>query len=211
MIQKTPSTLVDHGTPRHLLGEHYEILLGRLFAQRNGQADKPFAIGITAGSSGEGVSSVAANLAMTAAGANLGQVLLVEANEKAPSLNRKFRLANGPGLTEALSQRAELDDCLQCTHIENLYVLPVGNGEQQETRDVANLIDDLKRDFNLIIFDLPPARQSDANSAVLAATLDGVLLVVEARRAGSQSAQRTKRHLIDRRANVLGVVLNKTN
>ena len=65
----------------------------------------------------------------------------------------------------------------------------------------------LENDFGFIVADLPTVESSLC--FVSAGLLSGVLLVMEAERTRSDIAARANQRLVDARANVLGIVLNK--
>lgn len=94
-----------------------------------------------------------------------------------------------------------------------MFVLAAGDspGASRRADDStrSNLaVQELRNDFDLVVFDLPPAGDS-AGGDRLAAMMDGVLLVIEAERVRWQVAQRTKERLLHGDARLLGAVLNK--
>ena len=86
--------------------EHYRALADRLRLTQSSSAVQT--IGLTSCSPREGVSTVAANLAITAAAMFDRPVLLVDANFLRPALRRMFRLRQGPGLADVLLSAATL-------------------------------------------------------------------------------------------------------
>jgi Mrp family chromosome partitioning ATPase len=66
----------------------------------------------------------------------------------------------------------------------------------------------MKRQFRLIVFDLPPIA-THASCMSVASTLDGVVLVIEAEKVRGQVAVRACEQLARAKVAVLGVVLNK--
>jgi capsular exopolysaccharide synthesis family protein len=199
------------GIARHRLSGHYEALFRRLrFAQAATAA--PRTLGVTSCAGGEGVSTVAANLAICAARGGF-RVLLVDANTANPSVARTFHVAPRPGLVDLLSGEAELDECRHATEIESLGVIPAGPAGDADTADLdwsrlAEVVAYLKPEYDLVVFDLPAADELSPCPFV-AALLDGVLLVVESERTAGDTALRTKRQLELAGAKLLGVVLNK--
>jgi Mrp family chromosome partitioning ATPase len=73
---------------------------------------------------------------------------------------------------------------------------------------ISRLLAEWKEHFRLVVMDLPPPTEAGL-ALSLAAALDGVVLVVEADRTPWDAARRAKAVLVQSRANVLGVVLNK--
>ena len=141
-------------------------------------------LGVTSCRAGEGVSTVAAHLATSAAARQEGNVVLVDANLSGPSASRIFGVPHAPGLFECVLQDEPVVDALFPTAMENLRVLPAGkiHGSPARVYDAENLLDvvaDVARHSALAIFDLPPVRQVSCAHRLTAA-LDGVVLVVEA-------------------------------
>ncbi len=64
---------------------------------------------ISSASSGEGRSTLALNLAHTAARESNKPVLLIDADTEAPSLHSAFDLSPGPGLSDVATGKAEID------------------------------------------------------------------------------------------------------
>jgi capsular exopolysaccharide synthesis family protein len=196
---------------RHRLSGHYEALFRRLRFARAVIA-APRTVGVTSSSSGEGVSTVAANLAISAARGGC-RVLLVDANTRDPAVARTFHVAPRPGLAELLADEASLEDCIQETTYDSLFVLPAGPASDQDAGGVdwsrlEEIVEQLKAEYELLVFDLPAADELSPG-LVVAALLDGVLMVVEAERTDGVAAARAKRQLEMAGAKLLGVVLNK--
>jgi len=169
-------------------------------------------LGITSCYSGEGVSTVAAQLAVTAASYDR-RVLLVDCSLERPSAERTFRLRLGAGLADYLLEDQELPACIQTTGVENLSVLTAGrsNGRLADAYDAAglvHLVESLKKEFHLSVFDMPAAGEASPTTR-MARLLDGVVLVVEAERVRLEVAQRITEQFVRADVRLLGAVLNK--
>ncbi|MFT5524892.1 MAG: protein-tyrosine kinase [Pirellulaceae bacterium] len=171
------------------------------------------AVGFTSCSPGEGVSTIAANVASAAATICDEPVLLIDANPKQPAIAKRFRCQQGPGWFDILDGTDNPKDCIQQTEITNLFVLPAGKSRGRATKSfnvevVAQLIAQVKSRFGLVILDLPTATDKSETYS-LAGELDGVILVIEAERVRNKVAQRIKDLLERAGGNVVGAVLNK--
>jgi capsular exopolysaccharide synthesis family protein len=80
---------------------------------------------ISSAVSGEGKTSVATNVAVTAARVGL-RVLLVDADLRAPKVNERFGIETPKGLSHLLAGQAELQDALMDVGVDNLQVLGAG-------------------------------------------------------------------------------------
>jgi Mrp family chromosome partitioning ATPase len=103
--------------------------------------------------------------------------------------------------------------CVQRSPIANLSIIAAGthNGgglAQYKLAKVSGLLDALRRDFALIVVDLPAATELRSDFRLTGA-LDGVVLVIEAERTRIAVAQRVKKELVRAKANLLGLLLNK--
>ena len=169
---------------------------------------------VTSASPREGKSVTAANLAVVMAQSGR-TVVLVDSDLRRPSLHRIFGVSNEVGLTSALlhSGNPGAQEMLQQTEIENLRVLPSGPlppnpAELLGSVRMSSLVEQLKSQADILVFDSPPALPV-TDPAVLAQHVDAVLLVVEAGTARRGAVLRAAEGLTKVGANLAGVVLNK--
>ena len=173
---------------------------------------------VTSPGAGEGKSTVALHLA--AAMARDGVLtLLVEADLRHPVLHRRLGIEHVPGVTEILTSRAPLAGAfLKATSLENLMLLPSGAAapnpsELLGSERMREVIAEARKTFGRIIIDSPPVFAAAetlalADSTVLAAACDGVVLVVRSRRTSREAVTRARSRLEQVRAKILGAVLN---
>jgi Mrp family chromosome partitioning ATPase len=196
----------------HLQPYCHEIFQG--LRQLHDDAGPLRAIGLTSSYGGEGVSTLAANLAIAAAASGAGKVLLVDANFVHPTLHTTFGFPSGPGFFEVLSSRSPCDCARRLAGTPNLALLTVGKIPDTIAVGAAGdpafapRIEALKQAYDQVIFDLPPAGE-DVFPPALLSLLDGLLLVTESERVERQSLWRTKCALEGVGAKILGVVVNK--
>lgn len=215
MITRSPNepTVIRSRVPaacEQRVSEHYFALWGRL----NSLSGTPLRVlGLTSTLRGEGVTTVAANLAIAASGTRGVRTLIVDANLRAPSLHRWFNCLRGPGLNEIVSGQCEWKEVIQPVAGEGLSLLPSGTsvGEWTATADLSrcrDLLQELGENFDLVVVDLP-AVGDGGMTLPLSTGVEGVALVVEAERVHWEDAQRTTQLLSQADARLLGVVLNK--
>jgi non-specific protein-tyrosine kinase len=168
------------------------------------------AIEVTSAANGDGKTTIVANLSVALAEGGM-RVIAVDADLRRPSLHTHFGVSNEQGLTTAvLNEGAPIP--LQDTVVPGLRILPSGPippnpVEVLGSRRLDRLIEQLRQQADYLVFDTPPAAGlSDA--AILAARLDGVLLVVSAGRTRRDLARRAKEQLNRVNAHVLGVILS---
>ena len=140
-------------------------------------------IGIVGSNSGEGVSTVAANLAAMAADA-AQRVLLIDGDARRRSLTKWFDSTSQSSSPIALDDM-NLQYCLKSTGMNNVYLLPAsamdltGDKRQNcETSTIQRAVERFRGTFDLLIVDLPSLLPLiEARS--LAGALDCYLLIVE--------------------------------
>lgn len=177
--------------------------------------DKPIEkLMITSASPGEGKSTTAANLAVVIAQGGK-RTILVDTDLRRPVLHQVFSLPNAVGVTNALlmPEGSDLTPFLQATEVENLWLLssgpqPPNPSELLGSHRMGELIDELRRYADVLVFDSPPTL-AVTDAAVLARQMDGVLLVVESASTREVAAKRAAQGLLKVNANVLGVAVNR--
>jgi len=194
------------------LSAHYNALWERI--QDADLAALPsIAIGVMSCAPHAGVSTVAFNIAVTAASNESGPVLYVDADVSKVSECGAIRVAPSLGLADVLDGAAAPLECTVATQCEELFVLS-GRGTSSRARSpvdcsgFSDFLGEYKSRFRFVIVDIPAP--SELNSSIrIASETDGVVLVIEAEQADARVAQRAKQNLIEANANILGVVLNK--
>lgn len=106
------SRRADARTSRDSSNNSYEVLLARLQSLGYGPGRGQRTVGITSSLRREGVTTVACNLALYAAGCHDWRVLLVDANHSNPNLHRIFHLPQAPGYAELSYAQGPAADCI---------------------------------------------------------------------------------------------------
>jgi capsular exopolysaccharide synthesis family protein len=192
---------------------HYRTLLQAIGNSLRAGGEPIRVIGITSTMRGEGVSTVATHLALTAASQRGRGVLLADFHLAWPSLFRRLAVQAAPGLSEVIVDSIPVQDVIQSGPLPNLSVLSAGarNGNPEvvyEAEELADLMELLKDTYDLVVLDLPPMDET-AGALALPRLCDGILLVVEAERVRLDAALHAK-HLLHRaRGQLLGTVMTK--
>jgi len=141
-------------------------------------------IGITSSVQSEGKSSTACNLAYALAETGC-KVLLLEGDLRRPTLATKLGLAKTPGISNLLVSKGEYSETIQqCNLAPNVDVIASGDippnpSELLSSNRMTRLMEQLKKDYQYVIFDLPPIT-AVADALAIAKLLDGVVMVVKA-------------------------------
>ncbi len=167
---------------------------------------------IGAATVGEGKSTVALQLAKTAA--TIGQrVLLVDADLRNPKIHTKLGLPNLRGLTDAISTDLSLNDAIQRSpHDDNLFVLTSGPLPQDpikllSSKKMYSLMEQFQDFFDLVIYDTPPL-VGLADGSIIAAQTDGLALVVKLDKTDRSLVTKPLDRLKISGAFVLGIIAN---
>jgi len=206
-----PDKLVTAKQPRSPVAAAYRVLRTNL---QFIAVDRPLCtLMVTSPSPKEGKSLASANLAVAMAQSGK-RVILVDADLWRPCQHHIFEMDNTEGLTSALlSDDASLTPVLQQGPVENLGILlsgpvPPNPSDLLGSRRMGDLIEALRRQTDVVIFDSPPV-MADADATILAARVDGILLVVDSGSTRRGPAQRSKEALEAVGARLTGVVLNR--
>jgi polysaccharide biosynthesis transport protein len=170
------------------------------------------AIAVSSARSGEGKSVVAANLALLEAQAGK-RVLLIDADVREPRLHKLLGIRNNQGLSAYLARTQHgnqpkfqdgpfgitvLTAGWVLTHLPDLLGSP----------RMVNLISDLRTQFDTIILDTAPLL-SAADTLALQQAIDGTVIVMDARRTGTRTLERTLAALQRVSGRPLGIVLTR--
>jgi capsular exopolysaccharide synthesis family protein len=159
----------------------------------------------------EGKSTVSANLAVI--WAQQGQkTLFIDSDLRRPTLHTTFGLLNTNGLSTALSTDTDFNSVVQKTEIDNLSVItsgpiPPNPSDLLASNRMKELISYFKKIYDVIILDVPPLL-SVTDTQIIAAQVDGVVLVVRQGLAQKLAIKRSTELLKMVKANLLGYVLN---
>lgn len=191
---------------RHPLAEHY----GSLLRSVRGRDDhRKTLVGLTAVHSGVGVTTVTLNLAWRAVSESQN-VLVVDFNRARQDLIVQLGgRRKAPGFLDYVHAETDLVDCLQETHNDKLKMMTCGRTNGLVAPEVAqHVLQDLADQFDLVLFDLPPASEVGPWQA-FAPYLETVLLVLEADRENRRELNETKRRLAEAGIEISGAVWNK--
>jgi len=159
----------------------------------------------------EGKSSIIVNLAITMAQAGK-KVLIVDCDLRKPLQHKIFKLSNLAGVTTVLSGNKEISEVVKETYVDGLHLItsgpiPPNPAELLSSEKMHNFIQDLRKDYDHILFDAPPAL-AVTDPIILSTKVDGMIFVVSAGKSKVEKIKEVKDRLVKANANILGVVLN---
>lgn len=174
----TEFLLSDNSTMEQV--ESYAKLRMNLLYTLVGKENK--AVVVTSAVSGEGKSTITANLAISLAMSGK-KVLLIDADMRRACQKENFDYdENRPGLSEVLVGQCSWWDAVLTTEWENLHILPAGHlppnpAELLSLPNMANLLAETQQQFDLILMDTPPI-DVVTDPLTLSAHVAGCILVI---------------------------------
>ncbi|MEH6883235.1 CpsD/CapB family tyrosine-protein kinase [Priestia megaterium] len=201
--------LLAHNSPKDPVAEQYRTIRTNIQFSNVDQDIKT--IVVTSSGAEEGKSTTTSNLATVYAQQGL-KVLLIDADLRKPTGHYTFRLENHIGLTNVLTRQSTLAQAVQESEIPHLSVLtsgpiPPNPSELLASAQMAELLKEMKKQFDMIIFDTPPIL-AVADAQILANQVDGTILVVSSGKTEKDAALKSKELLSNAQGKLLGVVLN---
>lgn len=212
--------------PKSTVAEAYKTLRTQL--ELSGLKKNGNSIVVTSSGPEEGKTQTLCNLAIAIAQTGK-KVVIVDSDFRKPMIHKLFGLKRSPGLTSvligslpwknALNTSADIllggleyEKILSTQGIENLSIMTCGERSPNPSEllsfpEMGNLIQELKRNFDVVLLDSPPTLPV-TDSSILGALTDGVLLVYQAGRTSRHALLRAKIQLESGNAKILGIVIN---
>jgi len=161
----------------------------------------------------EGKSSVVCNLAIALA--QSGQrIIVVETDLRRPRVAGYLGLPKGPGVTDVLAGKADVDEVIQTwdnapVNFLDSGAVPPSPSDLLSSQRMKELITWLRQYYDVILLDAPPVLPF-ADAAAIAPASDGAILVVRFGKARSAQVQQATEALSAVGTPVLGNVLTMT-
>ncbi len=163
---------------------------------------------------GEGASSVACVLAKAIAEGGRARSMLVDLNLRTPALWRLMNVPGQQGFMNIIADNKRVDEVTQTSDFDGVSVITAGTGRLNaidviDSPRTVDILPGLAKLADVVLIDVPPVTlYPDARA--LAPMVDGVILVIEADVSPVGVANKATEIIRETGANILGVVLNKT-
>lgn len=213
-IQKTKTKatselLLNNNSPMEILESYAKLRMNLLYTlvERKNKI-----VVITSAVSGEGKTTIAANLSISCAMSGK-KVLLIDADMRRACQQENFEYdPHSPGLSEVLIGTVNWWDAVLSTERENLHILPAGQlppnpAELLGLETLKFMFEQLQQDFDLVVMDMPPINIV-SDPLVVSTDVAGCLLIA---RQGYSDHRAVRKALISAEMtgmNVLGFVYN---
>lgn len=174
----------------------------------------PKSVVVTSAEPGEGVSQLAASLALVGSSTEHGaRVALVDLNVRHPTVAKVFGIPEAPGVLEILRDNVPVSAALVQAANPRLSLLAAGKGEDVplsllRSERVGELIRELVKDHDHVIIDAPAVNRL-AIAPALATFTEGVVLVTRAGVTRRESVAEAKKRIELAQGKVVGIILNR--
>jgi tyrosine-protein kinase Etk/Wzc len=204
------SSIIAHLDPKSPVAEAYRVV--RTNINMASFEDDTKTILLSSPGPGEGKTTTISNLGITYA--NLGRkTLIVDADLRKPRIHTVFSLDNSEGMVQVLVQdRKPMEVIKPHEDIENLFILTSGGvppnpSELLGSKKMKAVINILKENFDVILFDTPPFT-AVTDPVMLAKEVDKNFLVVKAGQTNKNAYYRAVQNLKNIDAATSGVIIN---
>lgn len=188
--------------------KYFDALMQRLIFSDKEQPGLPYIIAVTSARSGEGVSTVAANLAMRLARLGHGRVLLADMNPVILDHEDTREPGRFPALGNMIALQGGVDAAgLPAALLDRLFLMQYSKQNRTETA-LGEMPGMWGKDYEFIVMDVPPVLNNEG-APMVARLAHKVILVVQAERERWQVIRRAQEMLEEANANLIGAILNK--
>ena len=168
---------------------------------------------ISSPTKGEGKSTIAINMALSLVSDGLN-VILIDTDFHLPRISKIFQLEDSFGLSEVLSGQASLEDCITVDENSKMAVLPSGKKppnipKMLSSENFFNLIQKLKKNYDIVILDTPAALMISETSYIFS-RVDGIILVVKLYSTTISEVKKILRKALTTDTEILGAILNNS-
>lgn len=141
------------------------------------------------------------------------KTLLVEGDLRRPNLGNTLGIRHETGISNVLLGEKTIEEVTCKTEYSNLYFIdcgpvPPNPVEMIGSQQFKNFMETVKKEYEIVIYDMAPVGLF-IEPALVAAQVDGVVLVIGQSQVDYRAAQEAKEQLERAHAKILGVVLNK--
>ena len=164
---------------------------------------------------GDGGTRTAVNMAVS--GAQSRNVLLVHTDLREPTVDRVLELDESAGLQGILAGTSTFADVVQSVGNHGLHVITAGVSSSRGAGNpllasaaMSRFLATARGRYDLVVIDTS-AMSTSSDSLSLAAHVDGIVVVVDARRTRQRTLMTTVRRLTLAGGSVVGIVLNRTS
>lgn len=142
------------------------------------------------------------------------KVLVIDANIFTKTLSKEYNLEEKAGLTNIIKSATfrDIENIVQKTEKENIYVLPVGNVEIEEEKflqsNVKDVLKILENNYDIILIDIASINEK-VTPIVFAKATDTTIIVAQEQKTNIEDIENAKATIEKVGGKISGVILNK--
>jgi capsular exopolysaccharide synthesis family protein len=209
----TPMTIPEYlmAFPFTLFAESIRLLRYRLHTQKRVGGH---VLQVTSSVPGEGKSTIAASLAISAATGHV-RTVLIDLDLHRPGSTKLLGQSEKPGVADFLMGKSTSEGVVQLNDTLPMSIVGAGSVDMLrpglvESQQLESLITRLRREYELVIIDTPPIL-AVADAVLISRCCDSTILVVAWRDTSSQLVEQAVSLLRNYGAPLAGVLLNKVS
>jgi len=202
--------LINHFLPKYSISEDYRTVRTSILFSHAGGAPKT--ITFTSTLPQEGKTATISNMAI--AFAQLGEsVLVIDGDLRKHRLHKVFKVRNVVGLSSYLTGKALLEDVIQRTSIENIWLIPSGlhppnPAELLNSERMRELMQLVKEHFDIVLIDTPPVLAA-IDPVIISSFSDCTVFVVRAGKTGRKLFLQAVEEIKKAKSQIIGVIYNE--
>ena len=202
--------LINHLYPKLHICEDYRTVRTSILFSHAGNS--PETILFTSSFPQEGKTSTITNTAVSF-GQLEKKVLLIDSDLRKPRLHKIFEARNRIGLSSCLTGISSVENSIQETAVENLWLLPSGlhppnPAELINSEKMKKVLEDVKKNFDAVFIDSPPVL-AVIDPVIIASLVDAVVFVLKDGKTSRKPLIKAVNELKKAQANLIGVVFNE--
>ena len=201
--------LINHLFPRFSISEDYRTIRTSILLSH--AEDHPKSISFSSSLPMEGKSATVVNMAIAFSQLD-ERVLVIDADLRKPKLHQIFKARNVAGLSNCLTGKKELNEAIQKTSIQNIWILPSGPippnpTELLNSRRMKELLEEIRKAFDYILIDTPPVL-AVTDGVIVSSLSDSTVLVINGSKLTRKAFLKAVGELRKARSKIIGVVFN---
>lgn len=203
--------LISALDPRSPVVEAYRVIKNTL--KHIGLSKSIKSLVITSPERGNGRTTTAANLGISVAKEGK-RVIIIDLDLRNPGIHERFGLNNVKGFTNYLVEDLPMGEIMRRdTGVNNLNIIPCGAIPSDptviiESPKIKEVIDELSREYDLILIDTPPLTIVN-DALVLGNYTDALIIIVESGKTTLQNLKRSLELLKNADLKFQGIIFNK--
>ncbi len=213
-VKKGAYEFLPHDSPRSPVSDAIRNLKLAIFLSAPASTISSIAVCSSLPTEGKTFIAVSVGTAMATSGK---RVLVIDADLRRRGLTRVFdKKDKSPGLSSVLStNEVRLESVVRRSHVPGLYYIPAGPVPPNppgllESARMAKIVRQLKKAFDMLIFDCPPV-VGLPDAQIVLAHVDAAVLVARMGYVPFELLKQARNRLIATKRPILGVVLNMSD